>query len=113
MTLSTDDRTELSKLVGESVQEAMRQYTPICPCNLDEESLKHVGHFFGMLRDIGEGDVGKGCERMRDVADAYKRGAWIAEKVGWAIIITIVAGTLGLLWGIIKVGMAVKTGIGG
>ncbi|WP_027179460.1 hypothetical protein [Maridesulfovibrio bastinii] len=61
-----------------------------CSCRLDGEAAREVGHFMGMVRDIGGGEHSKGIERMREHHKAV--GAMLeGRRVFWLMFFKIMA----------------------
>lgn len=80
MALTNDDREWITQLLRNN----------LCACGLDSEEQKRLGHFMGMIRDIGDGSQDKGIENMRVGFAALNRMRHVGEKVGVAIVILIV-----------------------
>ena len=78
----------------------------VCTSPLSEDQKKESLHVFGMLLDIGDGDLPRGIETVRAnhkwVMKLRKKG----ESVGTAIIVlvlgTIATGILAAMWAGIK-----------
>jgi hypothetical protein len=89
-------RQELEEVVSAAVARAIAEAT--CSCGLDSSERKEVAHFFGMVRDVGQGDVGRGVEAMRRNNEWAAKYRGLSERVGSTVLITaITALTLGVL----------------
>ncbi len=95
---------QLRAVVTEAVADAIGR--SVCKSPLSDQQIKESLHVFGMLEDIGDGDLAKGVEAIRAnhkwVAKVRKKG----ESVGTAIIVlvlgTIATGILAAVWAGIK-----------
>lgn len=58
-------RKEIALVVAEGVALAMKEYDK-CSCNLSADAAQEVGHFMGMVRDIGGSKHSNGIEAMRE-----------------------------------------------
>lgn len=67
--LSAEVKKEIAAAVAKGVSEgviAALQETGNCSCDLAPAAAKEVGHFMGMVKDLGDGEHAKGIERMRE-----------------------------------------------
>jgi hypothetical protein len=73
-----------------------------CECGLSEAARGEVSHFFGMIKDVGDGDYSKGVENVRAGLKILQKFRWASEKVGGAVLIALGAAIFAL------VGISVK-----
>jgi hypothetical protein len=73
-----------------------------CACGLSPEHQAEMGHMVGMVRDLGEGDLSRGVESMRQSLQFVPALIRVRNRVGtWAlsvIVLSLTAGALGLIW---------------
>lgn len=70
-------------------------------CPITPETAGEMDHFFGMVKDVGEGDLRKGVEEFRDNHKFITRMKIARHKISdWiskTIIVTVIAGLLTVL----------------
>lgn len=79
---------------------ALAESGSMCPANLPGEVACEVTHFFGMLKDVGNGDIYNGVENFRAIADAFKTAGANDVRKGAEIF----EGTVKLLGKLEKIG---------
>ena len=72
------------------VQKAVKEHR----CPIPADAAEEVGHFFGMVEDIGEGDIRKGIEAVREHHKFIKSMSSVRNKIG-TVIITLITLTVG------------------
>ena len=104
---------ELQQLIREAVREELRAALreeraatvcqPMgCACALPDWASVEMGHYAGMVRDLGHGDMRKGVEEMREnhqLVSEMRSGLGTARRavfgaVGTAILGAVVLGLL-------------------
>ncbi len=100
MPLNDQDRRDIAAIVSA----ALAEHSGKCSCGLDPLAAKEMGHFMGMVKDIGGGkDIGQGIEAMRDGFKQLRGLSAIANKVGWIFLgIVASAASLGIVAGIVE-----------
>lgn len=82
-------RKEITAAVAEGIAIGLQQ-TGNGSCKLEPEAVKAVGHFIGMVRDIGDGEHAKGIEKMRDHHKAV--GVMLeGRRAFWCMVFKLVA----------------------
>jgi hypothetical protein len=77
------------------MQASIAEHPVICP--IPAEAAGEISHFFGMVKDVGKGDMRQGVENIRGYFRAVegfnsmsKRiGTWVARTVVGTIVITV------------------------
>jgi hypothetical protein len=83
-----------------------RKLSETCQCNMTHEAQAEMGHFWGMLRDEGGGNMSAGVESVRRVIHSDKIGRkWADTIVKVFLTVTVGAVGAGILAG---VGAALK-----
>lgn len=103
------ERAELAMVVQEAVALAISKHNP-CACGLTPQVQAEVGHFFGMVRDVGAGDICNGVEIMRDNASFIKCVRGGVNKLSWVVASVIVAGVIAFMGGLVWIGFKAKAG---
>ena len=108
MALSPEDKIEIAKIFRTEINRGC-----VCGISSDTQSkmATFMGHFIGMAEDLGDGDRAKGIEIMREdmrfIGRIRKRG----EKIGGAVILSIVIGITGAIIGLIGLGAKVAVSL--
>jgi len=58
-----------------------------CECGLNHEAQMEMGHFFGRVKDLGDGNLNKGIEIFSRAATMMISIRRCGEKVGGAIAV--------------------------
>lgn len=70
-------------------------------CPITPEIAGEMDHFFGMVKDVGEGDLRKGVEEFRDnhkfISSMKVARHKISDWISKTIIVTVIAGLLAVL----------------
>lgn len=92
---------EIKQAMKEAVAEALAEQTCALNCPLTSDAAESLGHFFGMLRDVGNGDVRAGIETIRSnmsfVGTMKQSRQKISEWIAKTAIVTIIAGVITLV----------------
>ena len=95
---------QLQDIIKKAVIEAMG--IGFCRSPLSDEQIKESLHIYGMIEDMGGGDVAKGVESIRANHKWVNKLRTKGESVGTAIIVlvlgTIATGILAACWAGIK-----------
>ena len=103
VTISKDTEIVLEKLISRVVKDVVRGELSKHQCrfNISKEDAKHAGHFIGMVKDLGGGNLSKGTERMRDnnkvMAWQRKQADRIGAVVFNVLIVSAVGGVITLI----------------
>ncbi|WP_320169926.1 hypothetical protein [Maridesulfovibrio sp.] len=93
-------RKEITAAVAEGIAIGLQQ-TGNAFCCLEPDAAKAVGHFMGMVRDIGDGEHAKGIEKMREHHKAV--GVMLeGRRAFWCMVFKMTATA-----GIVFIGMAI------
>ncbi|HSW00011.1 MAG TPA: hypothetical protein VLI39_07555 [Sedimentisphaerales bacterium] len=91
----------LAQKLSEEVAEKLREFH-VCRLNLSESEVSQAPHLFGVLTDLGEGDIRKGIEAFRENNRCVKKMRERGEKTAlaaWLCWITLlVGGAASALW---------------
>ena len=64
MALTKSDLEAIDKMLAARFEKG-------CLCGIKPQHMDEMGHVFGMIEDIGEGDTRKGVEVFRKIATTY------------------------------------------
>ena len=103
-------RSELEEVIQRAVLAALEEYKHECVMNLRPEDNGHMRDLVGAVREIGEGDLGRGIIAVRENHKFVLSLHSAATKIGWGMII-LVTSVLGTL-GVIAAGVWKQTGTG-
>lgn len=85
-----------------------------CLCRLTHEERREIGHFLGLLADVGEGSLPRGLEHLRDALKSHlslKRRMDKAVMVVTSIVVgSLTSAALAALWIGLKHYLADKAG---
>lgn len=98
----TNDLTpqQLEELIIVAVEKALEKKEVSCACNLPPEARRELGHFMGVLRNMGgEGSEGypRGIEIFRENHQFVQRCQRVCERTGSLIWGALILGILGIL----------------
>ena len=100
---------EISAIVKTAMVEVVGNYRPI-ECPVADDVAKEMGHFFGMIKDVGDGDLGRGIESVREgvkfINKLQATRQKIADWISRSVIVTAIAAVLALL------GLGIKVALG-
>lgn len=99
---------DLSKFISTAIAEGIKQ-AGLAGCPLNQDGRKEAGHFFGMIEDLGNGDVRRGVEIMRENSKLVALLTSARNKIGNTVLAVLVAAVTG---GIIKLIWEAATGKG-
>lgn len=104
------DRQMLREDMRQVVREEMAAQA--CACKLEIEERREMGHLIGMVRDVGDGDIAKGVEVLRDQVKTTRRILALSSRISTIIIgalaTSLVAAALAALWVGVKVHLGGK-----
>jgi hypothetical protein len=86
MALSTEDRDEIVEIICAAMRQ---QRSGVCLCDLGPETQQEMGHFFGRLKDLGDGNLSRGIEIFSKVARMMVSIRSCGEKIGGAVAVTV------------------------
>ena len=70
-------------------------------CVIPQDAQKEVSHMFGAIREVGEGNIGKGIDQARDQHKEVRGllSTWrsIKNKVLFTVIVVLTATLLGMI----------------
>ncbi len=109
--LSPAARQEIEAIIAKTVPAAMAYALKeaagedgLCmrPCTLEQETAKKLGHFFGMVCDLGDGDLGRGIERLRTAGKITRVVDSWSHQAGGLLVKSVLLAILALIgWGIV------------
>ena len=88
MALSKEDRAEIVEII----QAAMKRE---CACGISSDTQAEMGHFFGRVKDLGNGNLNVGIERFSKSVALMARVRGVGEKVGGAVFVWLAIVILG------------------
>jgi len=74
---------DLKRVVKAAIKEEMRES---CMCGLTHDAQLEMGHFMGMVRDVGNGSHSAGVEVIREDLKFLSRYKKRGEKIGLVIV---------------------------
>ena len=97
-----DYKKEIRDAVRSAVKEALSETCGVVKCPVIPEIAQSIGHFFGMVKDVGDGDHRRGVEEIRDcmrMAKSYRGlqkniGVWLSRTA----VVSIFAAVLLMIW---------------
>ncbi|MDX9788878.1 MAG: hypothetical protein RBT11_19030 [Desulfobacterales bacterium] len=98
MPISKEERDEIIAIVLNSKKSD-------CLCGLNGDSQAEMGHLFGRLRDLGNGNLSCGIERFSRAVGLMAKVSRCGEKVGGAVAVFIVISILGGFGLLIRMGI--------
>jgi hypothetical protein len=98
MALEQTDLEKIERIFKETMRTSFAEHPIKCP--LPPEWASSIGHFAGMVQDIGKGDMRRGVENIRRYLQAVdnfltmrnKLGNWVARSVVVSIVLTLLTG---------------------
>jgi len=114
---------EMRIIVAEAVTVAVKQAFREQACPLSAEDRQVVPHLYGFIKDIGDGDLGKGVRNIRqhylscqglkfiEHPDVKKNMEFVTEIRKKKVWITGAAVTMACLWILAKIGEIFLTGL--
>lgn len=98
------------KAIQDAVAEQLRtQFEKGCLCGLKPQALNEMGHFWGMMADVSEGDPGKSVEVLRKVINTHNKVERVSGKAMLVVVtVIVVAATNGMvdwvksIWSVVK-----------
>jgi hypothetical protein len=89
-------KEEIKAIINEAVAMGIKEHVAACPIPLDAQ--KQIGHFFGVVTDLGDGDIRKGVEVLRNHHKFISNLTNVRNKLGNTILgVFIALLTTGLL----------------
>ena len=95
---------DIEKIIIAAVREAVKEElksSPACMCNLGPNAQRELGHFMGMVKDVGNGDHSRGVEVLRDnhrmLTRLRAKVDRMSQGIAWLIIASGVGGVLWLV----------------
>lgn len=98
--LSAEDKTEIAELVRQAVASK-----PECLCDLRPETRIEVGHFFGRLKDLGDGNLNKGIELFSRALSMLVSVKRCGEKIGGTVAVLVAVALLSGIGTLIIIGV--------
>lgn len=99
MALEQADLEQIRKIITDTIQANFTDHPIKCP--LPTEWAASIGHFSGMVQDVGKGDIRQGVENIRGYFKAIdsflntrdRMREWIAKT----LVVTIAASLLAMI----------------
>jgi hypothetical protein len=95
-------RDEIRSLIREVVRDEMRSFKHQCRFQISEEEARDLGGYIHMMTALGDGEVSKGIDVIRDNHRWLKLQRDRSDRLSLAILIfvatTIAGGALTALW---------------
>jgi len=92
---------ELKALIAEGVAKGLES-CPAGTCPIPEEARQELIHFFGMIKDVGEGQMSSGVEAIRQnhlfTFSARSVLKKTANKIYYTLLIALLSGIGGLVY---------------
>jgi hypothetical protein len=93
MALSKEDREEIVQIIKATMDTG-------CMCGLSSDTRSEMGHFFGRVKDLGEGNLSVGIETFSKAVQCMVTvrgwGEKIGGKVALVVFTTLTVGSLTL-----------------
>jgi hypothetical protein len=87
MAIAEDDLKRISIVIAEQIR---AQFDKGCLCGLKPHALSEMGHFWGMMEDVGDGKPEKSVEALRTVIRTQRRIEMASSKAA-IVVVTVVA----------------------
>lgn len=87
---SPDVKSEFRNLIREILKEEIKLVKHSCRFNIPDEDGIKFGHYIGMLSDLGDGQMDKGIEVIRDNHKWLEKQRQRGDKLSMVIMITVV-----------------------
>lgn len=100
---------ELAAIITKTVKEVLTTYNHECVLDLDAEQLRQVGNLFSAIKEIGQGDLSIGVERIRENHKLITRYCNVTGKIGTTVITAIVVLALSFIGSSFVIGLVEKT----
>ena len=100
MGLSEQDKRDIAEIVATTLKSG-------CVCGLSHEAQGEMGHFMGMVRDVGGGSHSKGIEVLRENLSFFMRYKRRGEKIGLAIVTLFTVSMVSGFIYIVKKGLSI------
>lgn len=97
----------IKAVIKEAMVEVIGEFSFKCP--LPAEVVAEVGHFFGVVRDTGDGDLRKGVEEVRENLQFIKSLRRVRGRVADTILVTVLGGIIALIGFTIREGLKTLT----
>lgn len=98
-------RKELHGIVKTAVADALREYQHECVLDLSSEELRQVDNLFSTIRTIGEGDLVKGIDHIRENHQFITKYVSITGRIGTIVITSITIFVIGLVGSVLWEGI--------
>ncbi len=96
------EEKELRRIIREEFAAILRD-AAVCP--LPEWATPEMGHYAGMIRDIGDGSMSRGIEEMRENHKLIGRMRQGIGTAGKALVTALAMGALSaVIWGLVALG---------
>lgn len=102
-------RVELDAIITKTVKEVLTTYNHECVLDLDEEQLRQVGNLFSAIKEIGQGNLSVGVERVRENHKLITRYCNVTGKIGTTVITALVVLALSFIGSSFVIGLVEKT----
>lgn len=102
-------RTELDAIITKTVKEVLTTYNHECVLDLDKEQLRQVGNLFSAIKEIGQGNLSVGVERVRENHKLITRYCNVTGKIGTTVITALVVIVLSFIGSSFVIGLVEKT----
>ena len=100
MALSEEDKKDIADIVTSTMKAG-------CICGLSHDAQGEMGHFMGMVRDVGDGSHSKGIEILRENLSFFMRYKRRGEKIGLAIVTLFTVSMVSGFIYIVKKGLSI------
>lgn len=101
-------RDELSEIIHSAVQQALSSYAHKCVLNLSDTQRAEVHNIFNAIKEVGNGDIDVGIERIRDNHKMLARYCTVTGKIGTTVITSVVVLVLTFLGSSLLLGFIEK-----
>ena len=101
-------RKELEEIIKKSVQQALAEYQHKCVLNLSEGQIHEVHNIFNAIKEVGNGDLDVGVERIRDNHKMLSRYCSVTGQIGTSVITVVVMVALAFAGSSFVLGLAAK-----
>lgn len=98
MALSKEDKAEIVEIIQASMHRE-------CLCGISAETQQEMGHFFGRVKDLGNGNLNIGIERFSKAVSLMAKVRGTGERIGGQVAVWLSIAVIGGLLTIIGLGI--------
>ena len=102
MTMTDEFKEELKIIIKDVVKEELDAHGHQCSLNLDTSEIKQINHAVGMMTDLGDGELRKGIELIREnhqyLAKQRMRNDRLHNVVYFTILTVVISGFARMAW---------------